>query len=285
MDYSKITVIGLGLIGGSLAWALKRAGNVGEVYGVDIDDGAIDYAIREHIIDVGSKDLRDAVNNSDVVVIATHVGIIPKIANSLASILSPNTTVTDVGSVKARLVNEIESMLPKDLGFVGGHPISGTERSGIFHCSSELFRGKKCVLTPTVNTNDESLVRVRKLWESIGAEVYTMTPEAHDRVFAYVSHLPHTVAYALLNSVASQGGWCAEIFNFAGGGLRDFTRIGESSPEMWSDIFVANRENVLAAIADFKDEIEKIRIAVEKGNRKRLGDILSDAARFRKGLT
>jgi prephenate dehydrogenase len=118
MDYSKITVIGLGLIGGSLAWALKRAGNVGEVYGVDIDDGAIDYAIREHIIDVGSKDLRDAVNNSDVVVIATYVGIIPKIAKSLASILSPKTTVTDVGSVKAKVVMEdILSLEPNALAY------------------------------------------------------------------------------------------------------------------------------------------------------------------------
>jgi prephenate dehydrogenase len=285
MDFSKITVIGLGLIGGSLAWALKRAENVGEVYGVDINVSAIDYAIREHIIDVGSKDLRDGVNSSDVVVIATHVGIIPKIAKSLASILSTNTAVTDVGSVKAKVVTEVERMLPKNISFVGGHPISGTERSGIFHCSSELFKGKKCVLTPTVNTNDESLDRVRKLWESIGAEVYTMTPEAHDRVFAYASHLPHTVAYALLNAVASQEARTGEIFNFAGGGLKDFTRIGESSPEMWSDIFVANKDNVLAALVDFKDEIEKIRAAVEKGNRKRLKDILSDAARFKKGLT
>ena len=284
MNYSKITVIGLGLIGGSLAWALKRAGNVGVVYGVDIDDGAIDYAIREHIIDVGSRDLRDAVNNSDVVVIATYVGIIPKIAKSLASILSPNTAVTDVGSVKAKVVAEIESMLPKDVGFVGGHPISGTERSGIFHSSADLFMEKKCILTPTVNTNNESLVRVRKLWESIGAKVYTMTPEAHDRVFAYVSHLPHAVAYALLNSVASQDGGPSEIFNFAGGGLKDFTRIGESSPEMWSDILVANRENVLAAIVDFTSEIEKIRVAVEKGNLKRLKDVLGNAARFKKDL-
>jgi prephenate dehydrogenase len=281
MDYSKITVIGLGLIGGSLAWALKRAGNVGEVYGVDIDDGAIDYAIREHIIDVGSKDLRDAVNNSDVVVIATYVGIIPKIAKSLASILSPKTTVTDVGSVKAKVVMEIENLLPKDVSFVGGHPISGTERSGIFHASSELFKGKKCILTPTVNTDDQSLSRVRKLWECIGAKVYTMNPEAHDRVFAYVSHLPHTVAYALLNSIAPEG-WTPDILDFAGGGLKDFTRIGESSPEMWSDIFMANRENVLAAIEDFKNEIEKIRATIEKGNLARLRDILSNAASFKK---
>jgi prephenate dehydrogenase len=284
MDYSKITVIGLGLIGGSLAWALKRAGNVGEVYGVDIDDGAIDYAIREHIIDVGSTDLRAGVNNADVVVIATYVGIIPKIAKSLASILSPDTTVTDVGSVKAKVVTEIENLLPKDVSFVGGHPIAGTERSGIFQASSELFKGKKCILTPTVNTSDESLVRVRKLWESVGAKVYTMTPEDHDRVFAYVSHLPHTVAYALLNSVASREGRTAEIFHFAGGGLKDFTRIGESSPEMWSDIFMANRENVLAAIVDFKKEIEKIRVTIEKGNFERLKDILSNAARFKKDL-
>jgi prephenate dehydrogenase len=285
MNFSKITVIGLGLIGGSLAWALKRAGNVGVVYGVDIDDTAIEYAIREHIIDAGSRDLRAAVNDSDVVVIATHVGIIPKIAKSLAPILPPNTAVTDVGSVKANVVTEIESMLPKSVSFVGGHPISGTERSGICHSSADLFKEKRCILTPTVNTNDESLVRVRNLWESIGAKVYTMTPEAHDRVFAYVSHLPHAVAYALLNSVASQEGRAAEIFDFAGGGLKDFTRIGASSPEMWSDILAANRENVLAAILDFKDEIEKIRVAIEKGNLKRLKDILSKAARFREDLS
>ena len=203
----------------------------------------------------------------------------------MAPILSPDTALTDVGSVKARLVKEIENLLPKHISFVGGHPIAGTERSGIFNCSSELFKGKKCVLTPTVSTNDESLVRVRKLWESIGAEVYTMTPEAHDRVFAYVSHLPHALVYAVLNSVASQEGPTGEIFDFAGGGLRDFTRIGESSPEMWSDIFLANRENVLAAIVDFKDEIEKIRVAIEKGNLKRLKDILSNAASFKKDLT
>jgi prephenate dehydrogenase len=284
MGYSKITVIGLGLIGGSLAWALKRAGSVGEVWGVDIDEGAIDYAIREHIIDVGSADLRAGVNSSDVVVIATYVGTIPKVAKSLASVLSPDTIVTDVGSVKAKVVREIENVLPKDVSFVGGHPIAGTERSGIFQASPELFKGKKCILTPTDSTDEESLSSVRKLWESIGAKVYAMTPEDHDRVFAYVSHLPHTVAYALLNSVASREWRTAEIFNFAGGGLKDFTRIGESSPEMWSDIFMANRENVLVAIADFEKEIEKIRVTIEKGNFERLKDILSSAARVKKDL-
>ncbi|MBI4229099.1 MAG: prephenate dehydrogenase/arogenate dehydrogenase family protein [Deltaproteobacteria bacterium] len=281
MDFSKITIIGLGLIGGSLAWALKKAGNVGEVYGVDIEDGAIEYAIREHMIDHGSKDLKESVNNSDIVVIATYVGLIPKIVKSLASALSPKTTLTDVGSVKVRIVTEIERILPNDVSFVGGHPISGTERSGISHASAELFNGKNCILTPTVNTDADSLSRVKKLWESVGANVYTMDPEVHDRVFAYVSHLPHTVAYALLNSVAS-GNRNENIFHFAGGGLKDFTRIGESSPEMWSDIFIANRENVLEAIADFKNEIEKIRVTIEKGNLKRLKHILSKAAKFKK---
>jgi prephenate dehydrogenase len=285
MNFSKITVIGLGLIGGSLAWALKRAGNVGVVYGVDIDDATIEYAIREHIVDSGSRDLRAGVDDSDVVVIATYVGIIPKIAKSLASILSPKTAVTDVGSVKAKVVTEIEGMLPRAVSFVGGHPISGTERSSIFHSSADLFKGKRCILTPTVNTNDQALATVRNLWESIGAKVDTMTPEAHDRVFAYVSHLPHAVAYALLNSVASQEGGASEIFDFAGGGLKDFTRIGQSSPEMWSDIFVANREDVLAAIVDFKEEIEKIRVAIENGNLKRLKVILSNAARLKEDLT
>lgn len=282
MDYSKITIIGLGLIGGSLAWALKRSGSVGEVCGVDSDGSAIEYALRENIIDVGLKDFGDAVTNSDVIVIATHVGVIPEIAKSLAPILTPYTTLTDVGSVKARVVMEIEGILPESIGFVGGHPISGTERSGVVNSRYDLFRGRKCILTPTVNTSDEALAKVRRLWESVGAKVYTMTPEAHDRVFAYVSHLPHTVAYALLNSVGSQEGRNREFFEFAGGGLRDFTRIGESSPEMWSDIFLANREDVLAAIADFKSEIEKIRVAIEKGDLKTLRGLLSRAVRFKK---
>jgi len=276
MDFSRITIIGVGHIGGSLAWALKRYGYVGEVYGVDRDQNTLEYALREQIIDLGSNNLKDAVKNSDIVVIATYVGLIPKIAKSIVSYLSPKTIVTDVGSIKAKIVNEIEDFLPDNIHFVGGHPIAGTQRSGISFSNSELFRGKKCVLTPTSKTDKESLDKVYKMWKLVGSEVITMDPQFHDRVFAYVSHLPHVVAYALINSVGSAGGE-DNFFNFAGGGLSDFTRISESSPQLWSEILLANKQNIVDSLEDFKKEIEIIQGAMEDEDFKKLIDNLTKA--------
>jgi len=276
MDFSRITIIGVGHIGGSLAWALKRYGHVGEVYGVDRDQNTLEYALREQIIDLGSNNLKDAVKNSDIVVIATYVGLIPKITKSILSYLSPKTIVTDVGSIKANIVNEIEDFLPENIHFVGGHPIAGTQRSGISFSNSELFRGKKCVLTPTSKTDNVSLNKVGKMWKLVGSEVITMDPQFHDRVFAYVSHLPHVVAYALINSVGSAGGE-DNFFNFAGGGLSDFTRISESSPQLWSEILLANKQNIVDSLEDFKKEIEIIQGAMEDEDFKKLIDNLTKA--------
>ncbi len=257
MTIKKITIIGLGLIGGSLAWALKKSGRVGEIFGIDLDNEAVAYAFQEKIIDTGSRNLGEGVKGSDVVVIATYVGIIPEIAKTVASVASPATIITDVGSVKGKIVEELERILPPHIRFVGGHPIAGTERSGVWAADFNLFQGKRCILTPTSKTQPESIAKVKDIWESVGAAVSTMDAETHDRIFGFVSHLPHVVAYALVNSIAFQK-QPGSMLDFGGGGLRDYTRIGASSPDMWSDIFLTNKVNVLECIREFKNALEKI---------------------------
>jgi len=274
MTVKKVTIIGLGLIGGSLAWALKKSGLVGEVFGVDLDSEAVAYALKEKMIDAGSVNLEVGVEDSDIVVIATYVGIIPRIAKTVASGASAKTIITDVGSVKRKIVEELESALPPHLHFVGGHPIAGTERSGVWAADFNLFQGKRCILTPNSKTRPEPIAKVKNIWESVGATVFTMDAETHDRIFGFVSHLPHVVAYALVNSIASQK-QPPNMFDFGGGGLRDYTRIAASSPEMWSDIFLTNRGNVLESIQEFKKALEKIEGLIEKNNSEDLREELN----------
>ncbi len=275
MAFQKVAIIGLGLIGGSLAWALKKSEEVGEVFGIDVDEKSLDYAIEKGIIDRGSKEL-EAVKHSEIIVIATHAGLIPGIAKSIFTLASNGSLITDVGSVKEKIVEEVESSLPSHLYFIGGHPIAGTERSSVWAADYRLFQGKRCILTPTQKTQAETLAKAKRLWETVGAQVLTMDPQAHDRVFAFVSHLPHAVAYALVNAVASEKE-PDNILDFAGGGFRDYTRIGASSPDMWSDIFLANKENVIEAIEAFKGGLEKIRIMIEREDIRGLKEELSKA--------
>ncbi len=283
MKWKKIGIVGLGLIGSSLAWALKKTGQVGEVCGVDINEETLEYAARKGIIDSGSKELEDAVKHSEVVVVATYVSTIPTIARTVSSLASEGTIVTDVGSVKGRIVKEVEGFLPQHLYFVGGHPIAGTERSGVEAADSGLFRGKRCILTPTPKTNPEALAKVKNLWESVGSRVFSMDVETHDRVFAFVSHLPHVVSYALLNSIASQEE-SENMLEFAGGGLRDYTRVGASSPSMWGEIFLSNKENVLTTIKEFKKALGVIERMVEGEDLKGLTDELRIAAGVRERI-
>ncbi len=280
MSFQKITIIGLGLIGGSLAWALKKSGGVSEVFGIDCDEKSLDYAIKKGIIDKGSQELEKGVKNSEIIVIATRVGLITEIAKSVFALASKGSLITDVGSVKAKIVRDIEGFLPPRLHFIGGHPIAGGERSGVRVSDHRLFVGKRCILTPTPKTNAGALAKAKKLWEMVGAQVFTMDPATHDRLFAYVSHLPHAVAYALVNAVVSQKE-PDNILDFAGGGLRDYTRIGASSPDMWCDIFLNNKENILEAIDGFKRVFEKIRLLIEREDIQGLKRELSKAVKAR----
>lgn len=283
MLFKKVTVVGLGLIGGSLAWALKQSGKVEEVSGVDIEEKTLRYAIRQGIVDNGSKSIQESIENAQIVVIATYVGRIPAIARAVVECSAPETILTDVGSVKSSVIEEIEAFMSPEHCFVGGHPISGTEHSGIAFSNPNLFNSKRCILTPTSKTSLSALNKVKSLWEATGANVLTMDPETHDRVFAFVSHLPHAVAYTLINTVASVRE-PENIFSFAGGGLKDFTRISESSQEMWGEILIANRKHLLDSIQAFREELEKLHLAIENNDLQALMEKLRKAAGVKKSL-
>ncbi|NIP29996.1 MAG: prephenate dehydrogenase/arogenate dehydrogenase family protein [Candidatus Dadabacteria bacterium] len=275
MKFQKVSIIGMGLIGGSLASALKKSNEVGEVIGIDRDKNSIDYALQNHIIDKGFLNYDNNIHSSDVVVLATYVDTIPAIAKEIKDFISKDTIVTDVGSVKSSIVREIESDYKIEYNFVGSHPIAGKEYSGVKYADPNLFQGKICIITPTDSTSSDVRETISNFWKLIGCSVINKDPESHDFIFSYVSHLPHLVAYSLVNAVASADS-DLNLFEFAGGGLNDFTRIAGSSPEMWTSIFIANKEAVLESIKLFKSKINEIEEAVKSDNKDNLRKILFD---------
>lgn len=279
--FRKVVIVGLGLIGGSLAGALKKSGKVADVTGIDIDRGSIDYALRKKIIDHGYTNIGEGVSGAEVIVIATNVGDIVKTAESIIPLARKGAVITDVGSVKGRIVSKLDKLTPGHLRFVGGHPIAGTENSGVKASQPGLFKGKRFIITPTSQTDPGAVKKVSDLWRAAGAEIYEMDPRAHDRVFGFVSHLPHIVAYSLVDSILSAGD-SETLFNFAGGGLRDYTRVAASSPEMWTDIFTANRVSALKAIRKFRKSLDKIETAIKKKDAGSLRKLLSKSARAKR---
>ncbi len=282
MTFEKVTVVGLGLIGGSLSAALRESGEVGEVFGVERDAAALRFAVENGITDAGASEIGPGVSGSEIVVVATYVDTIAQVAGEVSGFVSPGTVVCDVGSVKASIVREMESALG-DIRFVGAHPIAGKETSGVRESDPGLFSGKRCVVTPVESTSPEALSMVKTLFSLVGSEVVGMDPESHDEVFALVSHLPHAVAYSLVSAVAS-GREDRSLFDFSGGGLADFTRIAGSSPEMWAGIFIENREALLGAIRGFSGKLGEIEKAVVSGNVENLAALLRKAWDSKKDL-
>lgn len=255
-----LAVVGVGLIGGSLALALREKGLVRRVVGVGRSRPNLETAQARGILDAFTHDLAEAVCEADLVLVATPVLSIAEVVGRAKPHLEKGTVVTDVGSVKAAVVRDCEAALGADFPFVGGHPIAGTERSGAEAAFPELFRGRKTILTPTARTDPAALALVRGMWEAAGAEVVEMDAEAHDRVLAGVSHLPHMVAYALMDAVAGlerEDG--RDYVGLSAGGLRDFTRIAGSDPAMWRDIAVMNREALLRALDRYGESIAALR--------------------------
>jgi len=254
--FQRMAVIGVGLIGGSLARAC-RGGLAARVVGLDADPINLNRAIGLGLVDeVG--DLPAGVAGADLVVVAVPVGALAEVVRAAAPHLAPGCIVTDVGSVKGDLVAEVEREIPPGRAYVPAHPIAGTERSGPEAASAGLFRGSLCVLTPTSRTPEAALTKVMRLWEGVGSRVVRMDPFRHDQIFALVSHLPHVVAYALIGTVLNGADGGEEVLRFSGGGLRDFTRIAASHPVMWRDILIRNREEVLDSIARFRKVLERI---------------------------
>ncbi len=267
VHFKQMAIIGVGLIGGSLGLVARRKRLVRSVIGYGKRRGELQRAIAAGAIDRYFLSIQKTVSDADLVVLATPVGMFEKICRSMAPYLKEGTIVTDVGSVKGGWVEKIETLLPPHVAFVGGHPIAGREKSGIESSAIELFEGHRCILTPTARTSRPALKKMRAFWEAVGATIYEMDPVEHDRVMAAVSHLPHAAAYALMETLCHPDIAHDNPVRFSAGGLRDFTRIAASSPEMWRDIFLANGGNMIKVINRYIQTLEamKKKIAAQDG--------------------
>jgi len=262
----RLAVIGVGLIGGSLARVLREKGAVGEIVGIGRGEANLKRGVELGVLDRYSLDAREGVRGADLVFIATPVCSIPAVVAQIAPYLSPGAVVTDGGSVKEYVVDACEPLMPEGTFFVGGHPIAGTEHSGVEASFATLYQGKRCIVTPTPRTDPAALAKVIEIWKLAGSSVPLMNPVQHDRVVAAISHLPHMVAYSLVNAVDGYDRFGGELLSFSAGGFRDFTRIASSDPVMWRDIALTNRNAILETMDFFAGYLAKLRAMVETGD-------------------
>lgn len=273
----KLVVCGVGLIGGSFAQGLKAAGQVGEVVGMGRTRAPLDDARRMGVIDRIADDWADALNGADLVLLATPVGQMEAVFTALAPHLGPGTVITDGGSTKSDVVVAARAGLGNKVGqFVPGHPIAGAEKSGVAAARPDLYVDKRVVLTALAENSGADVAKVQSAWEACGAKVSHLAPEEHDRVFAAVSHLPHLLAFALVHDFAQRPN-SDQLFGFAAGGFRDFTRIASSHPEMWRDICVANRHALLRELDAYMMELMRTRVLLAGADAAGLEQLFSTA--------
>ena len=271
MIINKLAIVGTGLIGGSFALALKQAGAVGEVLGVGRNPAKLTVARELGLID-GVANWTQA-GQADCILLAVPVGETESVLKQLVPHLKPGAFVTDAGSIKVNVIEAARAALgSRFIDFVPGHPIAGSEQSGPGAARADLYQGKKVVLTPQADTRADAVATVRELWETTGAQVETLDAALHDRVFAAVSHLPHLAAFALVDELAQRAD-SDTFFRFAASGFRDFTRIAGSSPEMWRDIALANREALLIELDAYLAALQTLREDVAGQNAGGLLDI------------
>lgn len=265
-EFGKLVIFGVGLIGGSFALALKAVGQVGEVVGFGRSLGSLSQAIDLGIIDRVGANAGAEVADADLVLIATPVAQMPEIMERIAPYLGDETLVTDGGSTKGDVVEAARAHFGSRIGqFVPGHPIAGAENSGPAAAHAGLYREKKVVLTPLPENAVLAVAKLRSAWEWCGAQVHELSPGEHDRVFAAVSHLPHLLSFALVHDLARRDN-SAQFFSFAASGFRDFTRIAASHPEMWRDIFLANRGALLEELDRYQSQLGELRAALSAGD-------------------
>jgi prephenate dehydrogenase len=253
--FKNVTVLGVGLIGASFALALKKNKLCDKITGHGRNEDNLRKAQEKGIIDAYALDPAEACRDSDLVLFAAPVGSFLDIAKKASSSFKQSAIITDVGSVKGKLVHDMEAAMPGGTFFIGGHPIAGSDRSGIDTASAEIFQGARCMLTPTRLTDPEAFRKVSALWTAFGSEIMILNPDEHDRIYAAVSHLPHLIAYEILNTVAAID---SSYLAFSGQGFRDTTRIASSHPALWRDICMLNRENLLAYVEIFKNSLDRV---------------------------
>lgn len=279
----KLCVIGVGLIGGSFARALRAKGLAREVVGCGRSRKNLEEAKRLGVVDRFTQDPAEAAQAADLVFLATPVRAMPEIIKTIRHSLAPNTIITDAGSTKSALIKAIEPLLPPKVQFVPGHPIAGKELTGAAASQADLFADRWTILTPTGRTDGRAVDRVRALWEQCGAKVELMDPELHDRILGGISHLPHLAAYALVDTLMR---WDRKspMLKYSAGGFKDFTRIAGSSPEMWRDICLENREAIFLALDRYGRALQDLRRLVEMGDAKGLEKLFADCREVRARL-
>jgi prephenate dehydrogenase len=272
--FKKVAVIGVGLIGGSVALAIKKRKLADKVVGTSRHRKNLLLAKRAGVIDEGSQDI-GIIRGADLVIIAVPVNAVLKLAPQIAKITGAGCIVSDVASTKQEIVAKLDKIFPR---YVGAHPMAGSEKRGIANSDDKMFAGSTCILTPTLKTDKKALAKIEKLWACLGARVVALPAGAHDKALSFVSHLPHIVAFSLINTVPPQ------YLGFASSGLRDTTRIAASDSEIWSDIFLTNRKNILAAIGLIEKNLASIKKAIASGNTNSLDRILKTAKKKRDSL-
>jgi prephenate dehydrogenase len=281
MHWRKATLVGVGLLGGSLGMALRRLGIVQEVHGYVRRPASVPECIRLGAVDRATIDLAAAARDADLIVLCTPLGQMRELVERMRPHLKAGALMTDVGSVKGPVVHDLEPLLFKHgARFVGSHPMAGGEKTGVEAARSDLFNGAVCVVTPTARTDPDALQQIEQLWKQLGSRLLRLTPELHDEFVSRSSHLPHIVAAELSNYVLSpaypreQGRLCAN-------GFRDTTRIASGSPEMWRDIVLSNRKHLARALGVFIEDLREFQLAVENGDEKVIHEFFETAKQRR----
>jgi len=285
LRFERVALIGIGLINGSLALNLRRAGLAGEIVACARTEATLEKARARGLADRTTTSPRTAVADADLVVIGTPPAAAGAVAKAMAPGLAKQAIVTDVGSIKAQIIRDVVPHLPDPGRFVAGHPVAGTEHSGPEAAFDTLFRGRHCILTPVEDTNPDAIAAVSAMWQAAGMKVETMTPEHHDRVLAITSHLPHLIAYTIVATVADlEEHLQTEVLRYAAGGFTDFTRIAGSDPVMWRDVFLSNREAVLEMLGRFTEDLAALQRAIRWGEGDKLQDLFTRTRAIRRGV-
>jgi cyclohexadieny/prephenate dehydrogenase len=263
--FEKVCIVGLGLIGGSIGLAIKRLNTSNQITGYARSNSTLERAIELGLVDSVKDNLEEAVNNSDLVILATPLSTFRELVEEMSPFLKKGCIITDTGSAKLSVIEELKGILPNGIEFVPGHPIAGTEESGPDAGFAELFDNRWCILTPTEDNSSNAVDLVKGFWESIGSKVEIMDPMHHDKVLAITSHIPHLIAFNIVGTANNLANITEkEVVKYSAGGFRDFTRIAASDPKMWSDIFTYNSDAVLEMLDLFSNDLAKLKAAVIK---------------------
>jgi len=283
--FSKVALLGVGLIGSSMAHAMRRAGAAGHIAGYSHRAATLERARTVGFADSLHDDASACVRDADLVVLCTPVGSFAALAEEIAPYLKPGAILSDVGSVKSAVIRDVGPFVPEGVHFIPAHPIAGTEESGPEAGFAELFDGRWCILTPPPGTNSEAVARLKEFWQALGSQVEAMEAPRHDLVLAITSHVPHLIAYNIVGTADDlETVTESEVIKFSAGGFRDFTRIAASDPTMWRDVFLNNREAVLEVLGRFSEDLSALQRAIRWGDGDTLFNLFARTRAIRRSI-